>query len=98
MITTAATIPQEILDVARRVAGEVRRVTGNPEYRVLLFGSWATGRAGERSNIDLGILGPTGVDPVAMAEIREACEALPTLHTVDVVALATSERIRRSSP
>lgn len=81
-------VPEDVLAVARRVAGIVRRVTADSGYRVLLFGSWASGRAVERSDIDIGILGPSEVDPAAMVEIREACEALPTLQTVDLVDLA----------
>ncbi len=83
-----ATLPQEVLDVVRRVAAIVRRTTADPRYRVVLFGSWMSGRAVERSDIDIGILGPCEVDPAAMTEIREACEALPTLHVVDLVDLA----------
>lgn len=81
---------EEVLAIGRRVAGIVRRATGDPRYRVVLFGSWATERAGERSDIDIGIAGPHPVDPVAMAEIRDACDALPTLHTLDLVDLATT--------
>jgi predicted nucleotidyltransferase len=82
------TVPEDVLAVARGVAVIVRRVTADPAYRVLLFGSWVSGRAGERSDIDIGILGPSEVDPSAMAEIRETCEALPTLRTVDLVDLS----------
>jgi len=81
-------IPEDILAIARQVAVIVRRATANPGYRVLLFGSWVSGRAAERSDIDIGILSPSEVDPAAMAEIRETCEALPTLRTVDLVDLA----------
>jgi predicted nucleotidyltransferase len=80
----------EVLAITRQVAGIVRRVTGDPTYRVVLFGSWATERASERSDIDIGIVGPRPVDPVAMGDIREACDALPTLHTVDLVDLAAT--------
>ena len=52
---------------------------------MFLFGSWAAGRARERSDIDIGIEGPAPLDPAAMGEIRDACEALPTLYTVEVV-------------
>lgn len=75
----------EVLWVARQVAAIVRRVTGNPAYRVFLFGSWASAEARERSDIDIGIEGPEAVDPVAMQEIREGCDALPTLYTVELV-------------
>ena len=84
---TAAT---EVLDVARQVAAIVRRVIAGPRCRVVLFGSWATGRARERSDIDIGLLGPAEIPATAMAEIRDACEALPTLHTIDLVDLAAA--------
>jgi predicted nucleotidyltransferase len=84
----ASSVPEDVLAVARGVAAIVRRVTADPGYRVMLFGSWASGRAAERSDIDIGILGPSEVDPAAMVEIREACEALPTLRVIDVVDLA----------
>jgi predicted nucleotidyltransferase len=77
------------LNIARDVAAIVRRIIGNPAYRVVLFGSWAEGCARQRSDIDVGIDGPTSVDPVLMQEIREVCERLPTLHTIDLVDFAT---------
>ena len=78
----------EVLSVARQVAAIVRRVTVDPAYRVFLFGSWASGEARERSDIDIGIAGPGPVEPEAMLEIRAACEALPTLYTIEVVDFA----------
>jgi predicted nucleotidyltransferase len=78
----------EVLSLARQVATIVRRVTGDPAYRVFLFGSWASREARERSDIDIGIEGPGPVDPEMMLEIRAASEALPTLYTVEVVDFA----------
>lgn len=80
--------PTEVLSVARQVAAIVRRVIGDPAYRVFLYGSWASGKARDRSDIDIGIEGPASVEPSAMLKIREACESLPTLYTVEVVDLA----------
>lgn len=80
--------PPEVLSVARQVAAIVRRVTGDPAYRVFLFGSWASGKARQRSDIDIGIEGTARVSPAAMLEIREACEALSTLYTIEVVDFA----------
>ena len=82
----------EVLSVARRVAAIVRQVTGDPAYRTFLFGSWASGEARERSDIDIGIEGPAGIDPAVMMEIREACDALPTLYTVELVDFARVPR------
>jgi predicted nucleotidyltransferase len=78
----------EVLDVGRQVAAIVRQATGDPAYRVFLFGSRVSGEVRERSDIDIAIEGPSSVDPAVMLEIREACEALPTLYTIDIVDFA----------
>jgi predicted nucleotidyltransferase len=78
------------MEVAREVAGIVRRVIANRGYRVFLFGSWASGQARKRSDIDIGIEGPARVDPALMLDIREACEALPTLFTIEIVDFASA--------
>lgn len=78
----------EVLWVARQVAAIAARILGEPAYRTVLFGSWASGNARERSDIDIGIEGPSSVDPAAMQRIREACDALPTLYTIELVDLA----------
>jgi len=95
---TIESLPPEILRVARQVAAIVRQVTGDAGYRVFLFGSWASGGARDRSDIDIGIEGPAPVDPVAMQEIREACDALPTLYTLELVDFAcVSPRFRKEA-
>jgi predicted nucleotidyltransferase len=81
-----------VLSIARRVAAIVRRATGDPAYRTFLFGSWTSGEARERSDIDIGIGGPVEVTAAAMVEIREACDALPTLYTVELVDFARVPR------
>jgi predicted nucleotidyltransferase len=81
-------VDPEVLAIARQVAEIVRRVLGDPAYRVYLFGSWVAGEAAPRSDIDIGIEGPAPVPPAALVSIRDACEALPTLRAVDLVDLA----------
>ena len=78
--------------IAGEVAGIVRSVTGDPEFHVRLFGSWASGKARPHSDIDIAIDGPRPVDSAQMAQIREACERLPTLFTVDLVDLTRAAR------
>jgi predicted nucleotidyltransferase len=78
--------------IARQVAGIVRRVLADPAYRVYLFGSWVSGEAAARSDVDIGIEGPALVSPVAMVKIREACDTLSTLRTVDIVISVGSVR------
>ena len=84
----APAVDPEVLLIARQVAGIVRRMLGDPAYRVFLFGSWVAGEAAPRSDIDIGIEGPTPIPPTIMVTIRDACEALPTLRAVDLVDLA----------
>ena len=78
----------DVLSVVRDVAAIVKRVTNDPAYRVVLFGSWASGTPRTRSDIDIGIQGPQRIDPVTLQAIRVACDALPTLYTLDLVDLA----------
>ncbi len=78
----------EVRSVAGAVAGIVQRIMNDPAYRVVLFGSWATGTPRRRSDVDIGIQGPRRIAPATMQAIRAACDALPTLHTIDLVDLA----------
>ena len=87
----------EVHDIVQRVESIVHRVTGDLRFEVRLFGSWASGNPRPHSDIDIAIDGPRRIDPVAMAEIRDACERIPTLFTFDLVDLAAvSEAFRRS--
>ena len=74
--------------LVHEVAAVVRRVTDDPAFKVQLFGSWASGNPRPHSDIDIAIDGPRPVDPAHMADIRDACDRLPTLFTIDLVDLA----------
>jgi predicted nucleotidyltransferase len=79
---------QAIVDptgAAEFAAAIVRRHLPDPAYRVFLFGSRATGKAHDRSDIDIGIEGPTPVPREALAAIQEEIEEAPTLYSIDVV-------------
>ena len=73
------------MDAAKFAASVIRRHVPDPAYRVFLFGSRATGSAGERSDIDIGIEGPAWVPRAALAAITDELEEAPTLYTIDVV-------------
>lgn len=77
-----------VRELVYEVAAVVRRVTGDPSFNVRLFGSWASGNPRPHSDIDIAIDGPRPVDPAHMADIRDACDRLPTLFTIDLVDLA----------
>ena len=66
----------------------VRRHVPDPAYRIFLFGSRAEGKAGPRSDIDIGIEGPAPVVREAMALIEEELEEAPTLYTIEAVDFA----------
>lgn len=87
----------EVRDIVRCVESIVHLVTGDPAFRVRLFGSWAAGNPRPHSDIDIAIDGPRPVEPTAMADIRDACERLPTLFTIDLVDLATVSAAFRDS-
>jgi len=84
------------VDVAKFAASVIRRHVPDPAYRVFLFGSRATGSAGERSDIDIGIEGPAPVPRAAIAAIHDELDEVPTLYTIEVVDFArVSEKFRR---
>jgi predicted nucleotidyltransferase len=83
-------------EAAKFAASVIRRHVPDPTYRVFLFGSRATGSAGERSDIDIGIEGPMPVPQQTIAAIEEELEEAPTLFTIDVVDFARlPEKFRR---
>lgn len=55
------------------------------KYRVFFFGSRVSGKADERSDIDLGIEGSEPIPSVAMLDIQEEIENLPILYKIEVV-------------
>ncbi len=71
------------------IASVVRGVVPT-SHRALLFGSRATGCASERSDWDIGVIGPRPIGGAVLERLREALERMPTLRTFDVVDLATA--------
>lgn len=66
-----------------------RRLLPGAKYRVVLFGSRASGQARVGSDWDIGILGPAALRGAILQSIRDELEQLRTLHTFDVVDLTT---------
>lgn len=64
----------------------------SPDYKILLFGSWAKGDALKTSDIDIGILGKEEVSWDIMVKILEEIYGIPTLRKIDVVDLNTKEK------
>jgi predicted nucleotidyltransferase len=72
-----------------KVAEVLRRHLPSGEYRAVLFGSRATGRARVGSDWDIGILGPQPLRGATVQAIRDELDELRTLHSFDVVDLTT---------
>jgi len=54
-------------------------------YTVFVFGSRVTGKASERSDIDIGIEGDAPIDGATMARIREDLQDLPYLYKIQII-------------
>lgn len=54
-------------------------------YKVFFFGSRVLGKGSDRSDIDIGIEGPSAVSWQAMDAIKQAVFNLPTLYKIDIV-------------
>jgi len=70
-------IRQEIMKVASELRG----------YRIVLFGSRATGNARERSDFDIGIIGEEPVSLQTFYRIDDLLENIETLYRIDFVDL-----------
>lgn len=60
-------------------------LASEPRVKIFFFGSRATGRAGSRSDIDLGIDLGHAIAPEVLAALRDAFDELPIMQKVDVI-------------
>lgn len=67
------------------ILGHVKKYLDLDQYRVFFFGSRVTGRAHERSDIDVGIEGPAPVPWHILARIKGEIAETPTLYTIELV-------------
>ncbi|MEK7763236.1 MAG: nucleotidyltransferase domain-containing protein [Nitrospirota bacterium] len=77
----------DILSLVRSKADELARtlLASEPQVYVFVFGSRASGRAGSRSDVDVGIDLRHTIAPEMLAALREAFDELPIMQKVDVV-------------
>lgn len=81
-------------EIARLVADLARTHLGDA-VEVYWFGSWATGRAVTRSDIDVGVRASRTISHERMALFRAAVGDLPTLYSIDLVDLSRcGDRLR----
>lgn len=76
------------MDIATEVVRLARSILGG-EVEVILFGSWAQGRAEPRSDIDLAVSTGEPIPQARMALLRQAADDLPTLYSIDIVDLGS---------
>ena len=87
---TVQEIVQSVVEIVKRRLPEER-------WRVLLFGSQATGTATPTSDIDIAIDGSEAVDASVLEAIVRESDALPTLRKIDIVDLATKNKTFQES-
>lgn len=54
------------------------------EYKIFFFGSRVEGTGGERSDIDVGLIGEK-IDAIKMLEIQEKMKEIETAYTINLV-------------
>lgn len=84
-------IAQNPLSLIEQKAREVALtlLAAEPQVKLFIFGSRATGRAGVRSDIDVGIDLGHPMAPELLVAVREAFDDVPILQKVDVVDFST---------
>ena len=77
-----------VLELRAKISDIVRKNVDLKKYKVFFFGSWVTGTARERSDIDVGIKGEKPMDVERLSVLKGAIEGLRTLYKIDVVDFA----------
>lgn len=87
-----------LLLLVQKAVGELVRTVwaAEPRVKVFLFGSRATGQAGVRSDIDVGIDLGHPIPPDVLAAVRDVFDELPILQKVDVVDFSTVDESFKS--
>lgn len=87
-----------LLSLVQSRVGELARTVwaAEPQVHVFLFGSRATGQAGVRPDIDVGIDLGHPIAPDVLAAVRDAFDDLPILQKVDVVDFSTVDESFKS--
>ncbi len=86
-------------EIRQMLIGTLREAASRLGHRkVFLFGSRALGRAKDRSDFDVGVMGDEPMPLEDFYAVEELIEALPTLYRIDWVDLArVSERFRTAA-
>ena len=76
--------------VTQAIIGAVKSCLPFPHYRILLFGSRATGKATPRSDFDVGVDAEARIPLEVIVKIKEDMDAIPILQKIDLVDLASA--------
>lgn len=79
---------EQLQQVRARIMAILGKHLDLNRYQVFFFGSRVAGRSREQSDIDVGILGPAPVPPLALSKINDELEDLPMLYKIDLVDFA----------
>lgn len=75
----------QIEKIKKEIREIVSRYLDTTLYHVFFFGSRVSGNCNERSDIDIGIEGPTRIPSSAFINILEDVENIPTMYKIEVV-------------
>ena len=65
-------------------------------YKIILFGSRASGKLRDRSDFDLAVVGKKSLPVKLFYDIKEKLDSLPTLHEIEFIDLNNvSEKFRK---
>lgn len=76
---------EDCIKFTHRLAQVVAKFVDPTQFQCFYFGSRVDGTSHERSDIDVGILGPEPIPFGTWGIIKDAIEELPTLYTIDLV-------------
>jgi len=81
---------------AKKLKKEILKIIGKyldlNSYKIFFFGSRVTGKASERSDIDIGIEGRKPLPAGILLDIQEEIENLPTLYKIEIVDFTTVDK------
>ncbi len=66
-----------------------RRYLDLTNYKIFFFGSRVNGKGNERSDIDVGIIGPDKISASTFFKVEEEISELPVLYKIDLVDFKT---------
>ncbi len=87
-----------VCDIEKQCKSVIRKHLPEERWKILLFGSQASGKASETSDIDIAIDGGEPVPWAVLATNKDEIKNIQTLRSIDIIDLhAGSEGFRREA-